>query len=80
MPRRTSLGVNVYCFADGRTWFKVRVPDVTGRITRLIARGRGDCSGKHVTARKRGDVATVKITNVGEFDRYYSTIIVRHTS
>jgi hypothetical protein len=35
------MEVNVYCFADGRTWFKVRVPDVTGRITRLTVARRG---------------------------------------
>lgn len=71
--------VNVYCFDTGRTWFKVRVPGVTGRVTRVIARGTGDCSGKRLSFRKRGDVAIVKVTNVGEFDCSYSTIIVRHT-
>jgi hypothetical protein len=76
------MEVNLFCFVDGRAWVKVKVPDVAGRVTAVKARGTGDCSGKTITYRQRGNVVNVKITHdadADQFDCYYSTVVVRHT-
>jgi hypothetical protein len=70
--------VNLYCFGEGRAYVVVRVPGVRGRVTRVIARGEGDCSGKEITYRKRGDVVRVKILHRGDFDCTYADVIVRY--
>lgn len=71
------MEVTVYCFSTGRTWFKVRVPGVTGRVTKVGAGRDGDCSGAHITYSKRGSVVSVKIVNVGEFECTYKNVSVR---
>jgi hypothetical protein len=70
--------LEAFCFSPGRTWFKVRVPGVEGPIRRVQAAERGDCSGQRIDAVRRGGTnAIVRITNVGEFDCYYTTVVVR---
>ena len=69
--------VVAFCLSPGRTWFKVRVPGVTGTITRLQAAETGDCSGQRLAAVQRDGSALVKVTNVGEFRCTYTTIVVR---
>lgn len=70
--------VNLWCFVEGRAWVVVRVPGIKGKVTRVIANGEGDCSGKRVTYRKRGDVVRVKILHRGDFDCTYGDIVVRY--
>jgi hypothetical protein len=72
--------VELYCFGEGRAYVIVRVPGVRGRVTRVIAQGEGDCSGKEITWRKRDSVVRVKILHRGDFDCTYTDVIVRYES
>ena len=72
------MEVELACFLEGRAFVVVRVPGVEGPVTAVRAPGTGDCSGKDVTYRKRGDVVRVRITHTGEFDCTYAGITVRY--
>lgn len=71
--------VELYCVSSGSAWVKIRVPGVQGAVTRVVANGDGDCSGKSVTYVKRGTVVKVKIRHTGDFDCTYTAIVVRYS-
>lgn len=71
--------VRAFCWENGGTWFKVRVPGVDGDVTRVQAAETGDCSGQRITWKKPNSTAIVRIANTGEFDCRYTTVVVRYS-
>jgi hypothetical protein len=74
--------VEALCAGRGSTWFTVRVRRIASGIhlRGAYARGRGDCSGKRVTLKRRvGRTALVKVRNVGDFDCTYKRAVVSWT-
>ena len=72
--------INVYCFGSGSTWFKTKVPGVSGKVTSVQVNGQGDCSGKRVTwtrSAKKWSTLLVTTKNTGDFDCYYKSVVVR---
>ena len=71
--------VNLWCIDHGTAWVRVKVPGVRGHVTRVLANGDGDCSGKSLTYTKVRTVVRVTIEHSGDFDCVYTNVTVRYS-